>query len=237
MRTSQSNKLSMYDTVLKFLKGQIAKVNTVVQFVLSLTTFETAVQNIKDKEKERQTASTGKTDAKHIAEEDLISLTANIAAGLFAYARKTNKPELKALTDITESKLGKLKDTDLASKCMQIYDAAKTAENEIDDYGVTTAMITELKTQVEAYQNIVGDRDASAAKRTGAGLTLVEMFNKADDILVEELDKFVDKFKAKDIEFYEGYYAARSIKDLGGSHGKSNGKDQKTPDTPTTNPS
>ena len=89
------------------------------------------------------------------------------------------------------------------SKCKQICDAAKIVEAELTPYGVTSAMVTELKAKIDGFGISVGDRDASVAKRKGAGITLVELFNEADDILEEELDRFVDKFKNKDNSFMQ----------------------------------
>ncbi len=218
MRLTQSNKLTMYDAVLSFLKDQMSIVNTIEQFVISLTGFETAVRNINEKEIERQTVSAGKTTVKYSAEEEVIELTVDVAAGLFTYARKNGKTELKELSDISARKLDRLKDVDLLSKCKQICDAAKIVEAELTPYGVTSAMVTELKAKIDGFGISVGDRDASVAKRKGAGITLVELFNEADDILEEELDRFVDKFKNKDSSFYAGYYAARNIKNLGIRH-------------------
>jgi hypothetical protein len=218
MRLTQSNRLTMYNTVLKYLKDRMSIVNTIAQFVISLTDFGTTVGKISQKEVERQTVSTGKTTAKYSAEEELIDLTIDVAAGLFTYSRKNNKPEMKELSDTSVRKLDRLKDVDLLTKCTQIYDAAKIVENELIPYGVNPELVAELKEKIDGFDISLGNRNASFAKRIGAGSTLVEMFNEADDILEEELDHFVDKFKKKNNSFYVEYWAARNIRNLGVRH-------------------
>lgn len=58
-----------------------------------------------------------------------------------------------------------------------------------------------------------------------------ETFDKADDILREDLDSILETLKEKDPDFYLQYKAARNIRDLGGSH--SPGNSQSNSDAPT----
>ena len=72
-----------------------------------------------------------------------------------------------------------------------------------------------MKSRTEAYSSDSGKKDSSLAERVGTGASIIDMFNEIDDILENELDKFVNKFNKKGKTFYEGYYAAGNIKDLG----------------------
>jgi hypothetical protein len=45
-----------------------------------------------------------------------------------------------------------------------------------------------------------------------------ELFDAADDLLNEELDKFMEIIKRSESEFYDKYFAARIIKDTGIRH-------------------
>ena len=218
MRLTQSNKLTMFEAVINYLEERTGIVNSIAEFAVSFTEFKTAAKSISEKEVERQTASAGKTNAKYSAEEELIDSTVDVGAGLFTYSRKNKIAESKELSDISERKLGRLKDVDLLNKCTQVYNAAKNVESELAPFGVTAELVEGLRSKIAAFELSIGDRNASAAKRKGAGKTVVEMFNEADDILEEELDRFVDKFKTRDTDFYEGYYAARNIKNLGVRH-------------------
>ena len=70
-------------------------VNTIEQFVVSLTGFETAVRNINEKEIERQTVSAGKTTVKYSAEEEVIELTVDVARDYLLMQEKTVRQSLK----------------------------------------------------------------------------------------------------------------------------------------------
>ena len=218
MQLRQSHKKVMYNAVIEFLKSNMAIVNTIVQFVQSLLGFENAVKEINDKEEERQTVASGKTEVKHSAQKILIVKTVEVAAGLFTYAKKNNLIEIKKLSDLKDYTLGKLKNIDLISKCDQIYKAAKSVETLLADYDVTPALLTDLKEKIDAYENSMGVKESSMGKRKGAGKTLPQLFKSADEILKDELDRFAEKLKDKNPSFYAEYHSVRNIKNVGIRH-------------------
>ena len=85
-------------------------------------------------------------------------------------------------------------------------------------------------------------KSASGKKNTGftdhvaIRKTLSELFDKADDLLREESDAIVEVLKETKLSFYNQYFAARVIKDLGGSHTKPEDEDKTPPPTDTTTP-
>ena len=235
MRLSQSNKIAMYDAVIVYLKEHPDQLNSIAEFPLSLTQFESTVQEIKAKEVVRQGAAAGKTDVKYLAEEALIQSAVGVASSLFAYAKKRGLTELKVITDISARKLDRMKEADLITKCTQIYNETKKVETDIAGFGLGSREIETLKARIDAYSAAAGKRDSSIADRIGTGSSIVELFNKADDILEDEIDRFTEKFINRDKTFYDGYNAARNIKDLGKRH---NGKEEGTPaatETATSN--
>jgi len=60
---------------------------------------------------------------------------------------------------------------------------------------------------------------------------LYGLFDKTDDLLNDEVDAIVEVVKETQPDFYNQYFGARVIKDLGGKHG---GND--TPTEPPTPP-
>jgi hypothetical protein len=227
----------MYDTVGIYLTERPAQLNLIAEFPNSLADFIAKVKEIKSLEVARQSATSGKTDSKYLAEDALIKSTANVASSLAAYARKKNLPELKSIVDVSARKLDRMKEVDLIAKCTQIYnEAKKIAITELTGYGLTAEEIEDVKTKADVFTEASGKRNSSVAERSGTGLNIIDLFNEADDILEEELDKFANKFIDSDKAYYDGYYAARNIKDLGKRHNDKDDEqpnDTNTPNTPT----
>ena len=53
------------------------------------------------------------------------------------------------------------------------------------------------------------------AERSAARIALAELFDNADETLKKDLDKLIELVKKDAPQFYNAYYAARVIKDLG----------------------
>lgn len=233
MRLSQSNKILMYDAVNTYLMDYPVLLNSIPEFFLSFKDFGERVKAVKAMEVVRQGATDGKTDAKYAAEDALINAAINIASSLTTYACKKNLPELKSIANVSTRKLDRMKEVDLIAKCTQIYnEVKKIPAADLTSFGLTQEETEDLKSRTEAYSTTSGKRDSSLAERVGTGVSIIDMLNEIDDILDNELDKFVNKFIEKEKTFYEGYYAARNIKDLGKHH---NSKETtQTPSTTTT---
>jgi hypothetical protein len=229
----------MFETVGVYLTEHPTQLNSIAEFPVSLTTFLNILKEIKSAEVVRKTATQGKTDVKYAAEEELIKSAVNVALSLRAFGRKKNLPELKSIADVNSRKLERMKDVDLITKCSQLYNEAKKIKPaDLEPFGLSAEEIEDLKLKNDSYEAASGTRDSSVATRVGSGKNVIDLINEDDDILEEELDKFVEKFAEKDKTYYDGYQAARVIKNLGVRH---NGKDDEeenppqSPDTPTGN--
>ena len=218
MRLRQSNKLLMFKGIIKFLRSNDAIVSENVQFGKSLVKFEEAVTHLESKEQERQTVAEGKTEVKQSAREKLVETASEFAAGLFTYAQDNSLIELMKLTDLLEYEFDKLKTVDLSSRCSEIYKAAEGIISQLGEYDLDQAMLDEFKERIEAFELSVGEKESSTGKRSGAVKSVVQLFEEADLILKNKLDRFVEKVKAKKPEFYEQYQAVRNVKNIGIRH-------------------
>lgn len=228
MNIKYSNKLVMYQSIIALLKDNENLITPVQPFNTSYTNFKNLVTSIEIKETERQTATRGKTQLKSATENDLIDLVISIAAGLYNYGKKNNLPEISEVADINYSYLERIKDFDLIIKAQQIHNAALSVKTEIVTYGVPETKISQLNAKREEFENAIGAREAAISNRVGVSLTIKELFSLADDILADEIDRYVEALGNTNGEFYEKYFNARKIND----RGKRKEKTPAAPDTP-----
>ncbi|NCQ19599.1 MAG: hypothetical protein GW805_14895, partial [Ignavibacteria bacterium] len=76
----------------------------------------------------------------------------------------------------------------------------------------------------------------SFTDRSATRVALTKLFEKTDALLNEEADMLVEVVKESQPDFYNQYFAARVIKDLGGSHTKPADEDKTPPPTDTPTP-
>jgi hypothetical protein len=218
LNKTQENKLSMYDTVTAFLDGNEAIVSTVPALVTAKADLATNVEKIRAKGSEKRDSTQGKTQNKYDAEEAMVNAVLEIASPLYSVARRAGDNELKGICDVTEYKLKRMRDTELESRARTIQAKATDNAAALADYSITAEMITALSGKIDAYHAAIGEQGRGMAVRSGATQTLAELFQVADEVLCEDMDKIVERLRTSEADFYGKYWSARVIKDLGVRH-------------------
>ena len=220
MDSYQANKYSMYLATVELLRDNAARSAGIQAFATSFAKLDALVTQIREKDKERMGKTPGKVAAKDGAEDALTASTIMIAASLSVLAQTTGNPELKQRAHLTESTFRTARSTEQINIANLVYDLAKVNQEGLAPFGITPAMIEELKSRVNAFDAALKDVASGMAERVGARMALAEMFNKADELLREELDPVMHIFRLTDPDLYNDYRAARVIKDIGVRHVK-----------------
>ena len=218
MRKHEENKQTMYKAVLAKLNANKSKTDTIPAFADSITAFRTTVEGIEAKAMQMNNAVAGKTMTKLQAEDEMIQSLMPTASALYAYGRKEKNAELTAKADVKESYLRRMRDTELVIKARSIHELAAANAAALAPYGITDAKVNALKEKIDSYDTSLGERESGSAARTGARLSLTELFAKADDLLENEIDRQMELLREAYTEFYNEYFAARVIRDLGIVH-------------------
>lgn len=218
MKKKLENKLTMYEGILALLQANSDKIRTVGGFADAVNKFGAVMGDLKSKSIEVDSATTGKTSVKYGAEDALVNALLPVCAALFVYGRQEKIPAIKERVKTTKSKLQTMRDTELASFGNAVTGLAETNAKGIEPFGITAEKIADLKAKAQAYASAIGERESSVAGRKGARGSMNELFDRADEILSEELDHFIEMLRPVDAELYNKYFAARIIKDTGVRH-------------------
>lgn len=215
MNDKQENKFTMYQAVTSLLDANTAKTSSMSAFAATLDSFKDILTAISEKNIQKNTATAGKTTLKNQQQADLIASTVPIAGALYALGTATNDPRIQALGDIKKGDLLKLRDTELNDVITNIKNLADGYATALVPYGVTPVAITALDTKLSAYSTALGGKEASFSTKVAAGVVLSDLFDDADAILKDQLDRMMEMFAPTDQQFYQEYKSAREIKDLG----------------------
>jgi hypothetical protein len=218
MTKKQENKRSMYSAVMAALETNTDAVGAVPALANAKTEFGGLIKQIDDKNIEKREASAGKMVSKDQAEEDLITSVVKVSAALVAFANRSKNADLKERAEATPSRLRQLRDTELVSRATAIQAAANEVMGSLSDYGIKAETLTDLNSKITVFDAAIKSRQSSVAERSAAGIDLADLFDNADALLKNELDKLVELVKDSHKQFYNIYQSARVIKDLG--HGK-----------------
>lgn len=216
MTDGQENKLSMYFSTQKVVNKYNSIWSGAPAFVTIFGNFETAIQDIQDTRLVQEGEITGVTVDKAEAKEAAISAGLEIATAVFAYASVNNNNTLKAKVDYSPSDLRRSRDTVLIDRLQVIHDEANGVIGALGDYGIDATDLTDFQSAIDAYENVVQDPREAIGDRASATAALVTLFDDADKLLKEQLDKLMEQYKAPNKKFYAQYFNARIIVDLGG---------------------
>ena len=125
-----------------------------------------------------------------------------------------------------------MRDTELASFGNAVAELSTANVQGVVPFGITAGKIAELKTKADAYSAAIGARESSVADRKGARGSMSDLFDKADELLNEEFDRYMELLRPTETELYNKYFSARVVKDTGVRH-KANGE---TPAPAPSNP-
>ncbi len=218
MNKRQENKLTMYEGLLTLLQANSGKFTSAGGFSDVLSEFSSTVSELKAKSTETEVLTAGKVAAKHGAEDSVVGLLLPVCSALYIFARKQGNTEIKERANITEPKLRAMRDTELASYGESIADLAGENAAALAPNGITAETIADLKGKAQAYTAAIGARESSVAERKGARGSMNELFDKADELLNEEFDRYAELVRPTDTELYNKYFSARVVKDMGLRH-------------------
>ncbi len=234
LNKTQENKLTMYEAVLSLMGANGVVVTGVPALKEAKENFDGVVQQIKGKGREREQATAGKAAAKQQAEDALVASLMEISSALYSFSRKAKKTDVQEIADVTETKLRRMRDTELESRAKSIHEKAAIDAGALADYNITAEKMTTLQARIGDFAAALGERESSAAGRVGLTTTVAGLFDQADEILTEDLDRLMETVRESATDFYNKYFSARVIKDLGIRHQQPPQPPQQPSAQPTT---
>lgn len=210
MDAKQESKLSMYIAVRDYL----AKFLTIVNALPNFSTFYAALQNviaqIQNAGESQGFNKSGNASGKSLAKDTLVTLAADTARKLKAFAKFTNNQVLLKEVDVSESDLKKLADTKLKNAAQGIYDRAQTNLASVTTYAVTAVTQTALQAAIVNFDKSIGQPRLGTTETSKATKQLVGLF-KSGDATLDNIDAAVEIIRLTQVDFYNGFKSSRRI--------------------------
>ncbi|MFA4924577.1 MAG: hypothetical protein WC557_10335 [Ignavibacteriaceae bacterium] len=232
MTQHEENKFNMYNATDAILKSNVSIIAEVPALGEVHTDLQSLIEQIETKNSELMKATEGKTSVKSKSINELISSIVPIASAVKAYSVRNKLLELKAKSDFTESDFKHLTHVELPVKVKSIRDGAQDVLASLAGYGITQAKLDVVDARLAAMKTAAGNKDVGFTDRSATREALTQLFDKTDGLLKDEADAIVEVVKESQPDFYNRYFSARVIKDLGGSHTKPGDEGTTPPPTP-----
>ncbi len=233
MQRFEENKLVMFEAVEAVLSKNQTAVETLPALAEAKEEFASLIAQITNTEKKFGTVAVGKVAARDAVENELIENLLALKGALASFARKSKNAELALLVKFTKSELQRIGDTDLATKAVTVLELVQANKTALAAYNVDDTEIAEFTGAVQAFKAATATKQTSFSGKSGARVSLSELFAAADEVLKIDLDNLMLRMKKGYPDFVNEYQAARVTKDLGGSHKEDEEDTPPPPDTPT----
>ncbi|MBK9332678.1 MAG: hypothetical protein IPM96_09845 [Ignavibacteria bacterium] len=107
------------------------------------------------------------------------------------------------------------KDSVMMNKANAILNTVTEKADDLIPFGITQTDIAGFRSCIDNYINSYTIESVSHSESIVITKTLKELFQTGMDILDKEINRMVDSLQTKEKNFYESYYAVRSVKNLG----------------------
>ena len=215
MTDGQDNKRSMYIAVQRVCNSNNSTWSGLPAFVNAFGNFENAIAGIDTQRQIQEGRTTGITENKQKEEDEMIQITLEIAAAVYAYASIIGDNELRDKVSYSPSYLRNSRDNTLKDISQVIHDEADKVIANLADYGKTPADLAQLQKEIDDFAAILAKPRTAIGTRSTATTRLVELFQQGDDLLKNQLDKLMISYQNSEPVFYQTYQNGRIIVDLG----------------------
>ncbi len=171
------------------------------------------IQRIGDVNEKTVSNSKAVTADKAVTLNNLIAKAVTLSGILQAYAAVTENVKLAGKVALTKSDLTKIRETDVEARITPVIEEAWKELANLADYGLTEDMIVETETSLDDFKALIGQPRTVRNQAFAAMTLLEELFDAANDLVKNQLDKLMIRFKFSNTEFYSEYERARTIVD------------------------
>lgn len=215
MNNYQESKLSMYLVARDYMTANATILTPLPNFAANQTAFQNAITQIQASGELQNFDKTGIAGGKNQLKQTLVTLAADSSRKLTAYAKFTSNQTLLNEINYSESDLKRRADTNLKDAAQGIYDRAQPIVASLATYGITAATQTALLNAINAFNTAIPKPRLGITEKKQSTTQLAALFKTADTAL-ENIDTAVEIVRLTQVNFYNGYKAARKLVLTGG---------------------
>ena len=213
MNKVQTNQFRMFTNTRATLDANSLLWSGIPVMVTSKNELDEVYQRIEEVNEKTVVRSKSVTADKAMVLNNLIEKVLVLSGVMQAYAAFTDNTVLADKVKLVKSDITKVKETDVEAIITPVLTEARKEIDNLTDYGISEALITEAETSLDDYKVLIGQPRTIRNKAFAAMNLLDELFDAANAIIKNKLDKLMIRFKYTHTEFYSEYERARTIVD------------------------
>ena len=212
MNKHQSVRLQMLELIGKEALNYSASINAIPAFARTMGRINVITSEILLLNAQQSVVLTGIAEKKHDAIGHLVDIVLEISGGIYSYADMNNDTVLKSKVNIKASTLGSIR----LDKLIAIADTVSAQaqglpQGALADFGISQEDLSTLDAVLQEVKSLKSAPREATLERSGYTDQLASLFEEANQLLKESLDKLAQQFKRKDPAFYAKYKTIRGM--------------------------
>ncbi len=212
LNAKQEARLNSFRATEMHVDDNISVITNIPAFLVTYNKIKTKIAAILDGAQAKSAALTGIAAGKTNSRQTVSTKTVSIAGVVYTYAADIADETLREEMNITNSRLTRTRDEELAPLCQFIHDRAQAHLAALKDYNITDAKLADLQTAITNYSaETPKPRTAISGRKT----TNVNISNLFKDIkqLLTRFDKQIESLAEDHPDFVKTYQSTREIVD------------------------
>lgn len=212
MNNRNEDKLSMYEKVQLFLRDHINSISPIISNALNVKSdFDQKIQDLMITIASAGTQTTGYTQIKENARQQLEISLLRIIRGLKAVAIDNQLLDLKAKSDYSRSAIERLRDSEIYTTSIRIFDLANQNQVLLTNYSITPAHIQNLYDYKEAFFAVIQLPKDKIGERASYNQLIEIQIRSIDLLLKERLDTYMELIEFDLAQLFVQYKSSRAI--------------------------
>ncbi len=160
---------------------------------------------------EQSNLKTSVTQQKEELKNTIALKTSSLSGLIQVYASDTGNTDLINNIKISASEVTQTKDANLDAVVRNVCTHAQQNQQALISYSVTEDTINELLTLLNQYNQLIGVPRSLQSSKYAKLQSIDELFDKANDLFKNKLDKLMLIYRESHPEFFSAYHSARVI--------------------------
>lgn len=212
MNKHQSSKLDSLKLIAKESENNPESISKVPKFGVVVDRLRQICSDIEELQIEQEKDLTGITADKGVALENLSDSSIEIAGALYSYAHDKNDNILMAKVNLKATQIANMTQSELTATAKIILEeASQVPQEELANEGISADELSAYSELINYFSSVKSSKREAVIDRSGVTEKLSKLFEEANSLVKNKLDRLAVQFKRKDPDFYLKYKAARAI--------------------------
>ena len=170
------------------------------------------LMSIKDLDQKKSASASNPVTVGKDKMREMLEAKSEVLKGIvLSYAYANNRSDLVKKVELLAKGFSKKRETEIEPNVNAFLEIARELQPQLADYNLTEEMIVDVEETCREFAAMVGAPRSMVVQSSSANKQLDKLVKETRDLLIQQLDNLMLRFKTSDAEFFNSYIQSRII--------------------------